>query len=254
MLGEFLLRSVISGAIATTLYLVFAWSFSRKYSRMVSRDVLRHDIFWGVASLAVGSPILQVFGLLHEQHGISMMYMGFADYGWIWWALSIPIYVMLWDLVFYGGHLILHWPLVYRKSHFRHHMCRPPVPWSGIAIDPVETLLSGILPYVVPLFILPFHIYTVYAINILLMAWATLVHSSANWVGTSVMLGTKDHNLHHAFGLKNHNFGAVFTFWDRMFGTLNRKDTAPWWGKATWGKSAGAIHEAARHGDAAPGL
>ena len=74
-------------------------------------------------------------------------------------------------------------PFVFRISHFRHHKCRPPVPWSGIAIDPIETVFSGILPYIVPLFMLPFHIYTVYALNIVLMGWATLVHSSYDWSG-----------------------------------------------------------------------
>ena len=44
----------------------------------------------------------------------------------------------------------------------------------------------------------------------------------------------KDHNMHHALGLKNANFAAVFTFWDRIGRTLDRKRTPPWWGKASW--------------------
>lgn len=108
------------------------------------------------------------------------------------------------------------------------------MPWSGIAIDPFETILSGILPYTVPLFIFPFHLPTVYALNILLMVWATLVHSSFNWSGNAIMLSPRDHNLHHAFGLKSSSFAAVFTFWDRLGRTLNRRQTPPWWGKESW--------------------
>ena len=57
---------------------------------------------------------------------------------------------------------------------------------SGVAIDPFETILSGILPYTVPLFFFPFHLWTVYAINMVLMFWATLVHSSVPWSGSGV--------------------------------------------------------------------
>ena len=91
--------------------------------------------------------------MLSEKYHISKMYTDISSHGWLYWALSLPLYVLLWDLVFYVTHLVLHMPLVYRKSHFRHHACRPPVPWSGIAVDPIETILSGMMPYIIPLFI-----------------------------------------------------------------------------------------------------
>jgi sterol desaturase/sphingolipid hydroxylase (fatty acid hydroxylase superfamily) len=62
------------------------------------------------------------------------------------------------------------------------------VPWSGIAIDPFETILSGIMPYTIPLFIAPFHLYTVFALNIALMLWATIVHSSLPWSGNAIFM------------------------------------------------------------------
>ena len=71
------------------------------------------------------------------------------------------------------------------------------------------------------------------------MGWATLVHSSYDWSGSSVFMTPKDHNLHHHFGLKNHNFAAVFTIWDRIFGTLNRVDRPAWWGIDGWVPKAG---------------
>ena len=96
------------------------------------------------------------------------------------------------------------------------------------------------MPYIIPLFVLPFHIYTVYALNMLLMFWATIVHSSLNWTENPIFVTTRDHNLHHTYGLKNCNYAAVFTFWDRLFGTLNRRDFPPWWGVDNWIPKAGA--------------
>jgi Delta7-sterol 5-desaturase len=230
LIREFLVRGVISGSVALVIYFIAAGIVARVFPREVARDVTRHDIKWGVVSLLVGSPILQGYALAQERWGISLLYTDIGEYGWIWWVLSMPIYVMLWDLVFYLTHRVLHWPKVYRGSHFRHHSCRPPVAWSGIAIDPLETLLSGIAPYVIPLFILPFHIWTVYALNMGLLIWATCLHSSMPFAGNAVILGPKDHNLHHTFGLKNCNYAAVFTFWDRLGGTLDRVKSPPWWG------------------------
>ena len=240
MIPALLLRSAISGVMATLLYLLSAGIVSRYWTRTVSRSVLRHDVKLGLISLLFGSPVLQIFAWAAERYHFTRVYTDMGGHGWIYWAVSLPLYVMCWDAVFYLTHLVLHMPYVYRHSHYRHHSCRPPVPWSGIAIDPFETILSGIMPYTVPLFLFPFHIYTVYALNIALMFWATWVHSSYNWKGNAVMLSPLDHNLHHHFGLRNSNFAAVFTFWDRIGNTLNRKVTPPWWGKAFWTPKGGA--------------
>ena len=240
-MNEFVLRCLISCVIATVLYFVSAGVVSHFWGRKVARDTVRYDIRLGLISLLSGTPMLQVFAWSAEKYHFTKLYMSIGDYGWGYWLLSLPLYVLCWDFVFYLTHLVLHWPLVYRKPHLRHHSCRPPVPWSGVAIDPFETILSGIMPYTIPLLVFPFHIYTVYALNIVLMFWATIVHSSLNWSGNAILLGTRDHNLHHNFGLKNRNFAAVFTFWDRLCGTIDRQTIPPWWGmKEAWTPKTGA--------------
>ena len=120
--------------------------------------------------------------------------------------------------------------------------------------DRATGLVTGILPYVVPLFVFPFHIYTVYALNILLMFWATIVHSSLDWSNNPLFLTTRDHNLHHTYGLKNCNFAAVFTFWDRIFGTINRHAVPPWWGKKSWSPKVGVRSTAPTAGPDMPAL
>src|SRR5580693_9128445 len=100
MLSEFLLRCAISGSIACALYFVFAGIMSRFHNRKVSRDVVRHDIKLGLISLLFGSPMLQAFSLAHERWGISRVYGSVGDRGWLWWAVSIPLYLLLWDFTF----------------------------------------------------------------------------------------------------------------------------------------------------------
>lgn len=83
MLFDFVLRSAISGAIATTLYFVAAGLVSRFYARRVARSVLRHDIKWGLVSLAFGSPVLQGFAVVAEKHGVGNAYADIGAMGWV---------------------------------------------------------------------------------------------------------------------------------------------------------------------------
>ena len=83
-----------------------------------------------------------------------------------------------------------------------------------------------------PLFILPFHLNTVYVINVLLVAWALLLHSSCTWGGNWLLVGTVTHNLHHQSGIRNGNYGAITKIYDRLFGTLLPEDSRPFWMEA----------------------
>ena len=230
---SFWLRVVISGIVGTTLYLFFGWIIASRFPRSVSRDVftlsLTSDLGLALISLAFGTLVISAFGVAHEKWGVMLVYNNISEHGWAWYVASIPIYLLIWDFVFYVLHLALHMEPIYSVSHANHHAFRPPTAWAGIAIDPIESVFSGLAPYLVPLFLLPFHLPTVYAINILLVAWAQLLHSSAPWRGTWLLVGTTSHNLHHARGIRNGNYAAIFKIYDRLFGTLQPADKLAFW-------------------------
>jgi sterol desaturase/sphingolipid hydroxylase (fatty acid hydroxylase superfamily) len=50
--------------------------------------------------------------------------------------------------------------------------------------------------------------------------------TNLRWV-EAILVTPRLHRRHHIPATTDHNFGAVFTVWDRMFGTLLRRDTAP---------------------------
>jgi sterol desaturase/sphingolipid hydroxylase (fatty acid hydroxylase superfamily) len=79
------------------------------------------------------------------------------------------------------------------------------------------------MPLHIPLFFLPFHLHTVFAVNIVLLGWATLLHSGCGVPGGWLFIGPQDHNVHHARGLENRNFSAIFSCYDLLFGTLDRE-------------------------------
>jgi len=159
-------------------------------------------------------------------------------------VLQVPVYLLLWDLTFYVLHRwLLHHPLLYQHLHAKHHAFRPPTAWSGIAVDPLDVVFEGILPYTVPLFVgrcagLPFHEYTVNAVNALLTLHALVLHSACHrrydelspFLGW-LMISPIGHNMHHQYGERNAcNFAPIFQIWDRLGGTLNEAE--PFWWKS----------------------
>jgi sterol desaturase/sphingolipid hydroxylase (fatty acid hydroxylase superfamily) len=244
--STFVLRCIIGGAVGLVFYFMFAALVHFLYPRKpvvggVERNIFdilvwNSDISLGILGIVCGSPILQTFMILQEQFGVSLMYDDVASgkltipftsivvfEGWVWIFAQIPIYLILFDLVFYWTHLILHWGPVYTYFHSNHHAFRPPTAWSGIAIDPVENILTGMMPYHCPLFLLPFNKYVIFSVNIILVGWATLLHSGCHIQGGWLFIGPMDHNVHHARGLENMNFSAIFSIWDLIFGTLDRE-------------------------------
>lgn len=249
---EFHMRCIISMPIATLIYFSCAivahtW-FPRKVvaggARPPTFSFLRWDADINVTliGLIAGSPMIHLFHQANDKYGAASgmkMYKNPFQYGVTWAILQIPLYLLLWDFTFYVLHRwILHNPLFYKLCHSGHHAFRPPTGWSGIAVGPVDVIFEGILPYTVPLFLgIPFHEYTVNAVNALLTLHACILHSSCHaeyaqlsgWLGW-LMISPIGHNMHHQYGLHNAcNFAPIFKIWDRALGTLNEKE--PYWWK-----------------------
>ena len=111
---EFILQACISACVAITLYVVIAGTMAWRFPRVVERHVfawsLGADFSLGLVSLIFGSPVLAAFSVAHNKWGIMKTYNNISDVsdgtgGWAWWALSMPLYLLLWDATFYGLHL-----------------------------------------------------------------------------------------------------------------------------------------------------
>lgn len=80
--------------------------------------------------------------------------------------------------------------------------------WTLIALDPVEVTIFGINVYVIR--------------NILMMDFVRHTHFKISFGALdNVILSPHWHQLHHSANPRHYdkNFGLLFSFWDRMFGT-----------------------------------
>jgi sterol desaturase/sphingolipid hydroxylase (fatty acid hydroxylase superfamily) len=81
--------------------------------------------------------------------------------------------------------------------------------WSVIALDPVETTVFGINVYIIR--------------NLLMMDFVRHTHFKISFGPlNNIILCPHWHQLHHSVDPRHYdkNFGLLFSFWDRLFGTL----------------------------------
>jgi len=73
----------------------------------------------------------------------------------VWLCILILLIPMIHDIHFYVVHRLIRSPVLYRHIHVVHHASVNPSPWSGLAMHPVEHILSfsGALIH----FLLPSH-------------------------------------------------------------------------------------------------
>ena len=119
--AHFAARTAVAGLAGLAMYLLFATVMHALFPRVpvVNKKVRAlfdlgrwdSDLSLGVLGIVCGSPIQQGFMVLKETFGVSLAYADVADgrfelpgglvlEGWTWWAVSLPIYLVLFDLVF----------------------------------------------------------------------------------------------------------------------------------------------------------
>lgn len=244
-------RCTISLPIACLLYLAFGTFASTQFPRSISERGCRPPVYslyrwdsdfnWSLIGIIAGTPMISLFHHASDKYGSAsgmLLYKDPLQYGWIWAFAQVPVYLFIWDFTFYAVHRwVLHNHVLYKWVHSGHHAFRPPTAWAGIAVGPIDVIFEGIIPYVLPLYCgMPFHEYTVNAINAVLTLHALVLHSSCHGqygdmsgVLGWLMISPIGHNMHHQYGEVNAcNFAPIFKLWDRALGTLNESEPF-WW-------------------------
>jgi sterol desaturase/sphingolipid hydroxylase (fatty acid hydroxylase superfamily) len=137
---------------------------------------------------------------------------------------------LLLDLVLYGQHYLLHKvPLLWRL-HRVHHSDREYDLTTGIRFHPLESLyLQGVILLVIALTAPP--VSAVICFELVNVVQTFFAHANLRLperverAMRLVQVTPELHRVHHSLEPSDHNtnFGAVFTFWDRLFGTLRNE-------------------------------
>jgi sterol desaturase/sphingolipid hydroxylase (fatty acid hydroxylase superfamily) len=188
------------------------------------RNQVRREVIYSVLTVLMFSVLnasLSGYGVLSH----SFLYFEIADYGWLWFWVSVPLMVIVHDALFYWIHRALHGSKLFFRAHFVHHLSIHPTVLSTYSLHPWEALLEA-AALAVMIFLLPVHplAFLIFqSVSTLLNVYChcgrdphldfRVTQFLRRWIFTPMT-----HNIHHTAG--DCNYGLYFLYWDRIMGTL----------------------------------
>jgi len=144
--------------------------------------------------------------------------------------LSVPLYLLLFDLTIYFQHRCFHAYAPLWKFHQMHHSDGDYDSSTGLRFHPVSISISSLIKLCL-IFVIGPPAVAVLLSEVLLNATSIFNHS--NWrlnrridAVLRLFLVTPDvHRIHHSMSKDEHNcnFGFNFLWWDKIFGTYKEK-------------------------------
>lgn len=128
-------------------------------------------------------------------------------------VVDFIVFFVCLEIFSYYIHRILHYPLVYKHFHKRHHEWQAPYAWTSSYCHPVEHIFNNMVPAGVGPLLMGSHLFTYFSWLILIMVSSISIHCGYH---LPFMTSPESHDYHH---LKfNQNFGLLGIL-DRIHGT-----------------------------------
>lgn len=144
------------------------------------------------------------------------------------WLKGFLTFVLL-DLLFYGWHRANHtWDWLWR-FHKVHHSDRYVNVSTAFRLHFMEVLLATLVKaaFIVAMGMDASHVAIAEAVTTLFVMFhhANISFRAERWLSRAFVMPYL-HRLHHSVLRAEHdrNFGAVFSYWDRLFGTLDQRE------------------------------
>ncbi len=244
------LRYFVAASLA---YLVFWVVFIRQFEhRIIQRKSPKAKKMWMEFRYSLSTVVIfSLIGsgiVLAQKAGYTQIYQDVSEYGWVWFFASFFILTLIHDAYFYWAHRLMHHPKIFKHVHLVHHRSTNPSPWAAYSFHPIEAVVeAGIFPIIV--FMMPVHSYALLAFLIYMITRNVLGHLGIEFLPKwflkipflNLHTTTTHHDLHH----KNFdtNYGLYFTWWDRWFGTEDKKYIATFEEVTTRGKDKRNVSE-----------
>ena len=117
--------------------------------------------------------------------------------------LKILVYYILYDIIFYSGHILMHHKYLYKIIHKQHHLTDADIGISGYYMGVIDFFGEFILPFFIPLYIVGNDPLIMVIYGIIGQINGILSHSGYNF---PLMPYTNDHLIHHTE--QKYNYGV----------------------------------------------
>ncbi|MDP9333231.1 MAG: sterol desaturase family protein, partial [Actinomycetota bacterium] len=218
----------VSAAVVSSLYLVVAALEQVPALRFRPLRFLRPHLATDVAwyGLAVTNSVISVFVL---QPQLSKLAVGpiSRTVGQLPAAVRLLLALLVFDFVAFAVHVGVHRSNILWNVHKVHHSSLQ-LDWlAATRAHMFENLIRFVAAQMV-LFLVGVPVGQVAVVTAVFAAFGLLDHSNLGvnlrWA-EAVFVTPRLHRRHHVPETSQKNFGAVFSLWDRLFGTLVQYDT-----------------------------
>jgi sterol desaturase/sphingolipid hydroxylase (fatty acid hydroxylase superfamily) len=132
------------------------------------------------------------------------------------WVGKLLLVHLVYDLVFYHGHKLIHRPILYKRVHKLHHMSLAAMGISGYYMTVPDAFVEFVAPSLVPFFVVGHHKALLLAFLITGQLNGVSSHSGHN---LPLFPYTKAHLIHHLDLRCNYGIGLF----DKIYGTSRDK-------------------------------
>lgn len=216
---------VFWGAIFFAFYVYILWLYHKKSHKISEKKVSKYILkiekrntyfsFWIY--------ILMIFWLFFA---FQKWYINF-DFTLSWFVIPYWIILIIFhDTYFFFLHRFLHTKFMYKYVHKYHHASVHPSAWSAYNFHPVEAVLYTFAA--IPIFFVDINIYALFfaifyndLLNFLGHSGYELFEKKPKNIFLKYVVLVTYHDLHHSHN--KGNFALYFSWWDKLFGTYDKK-------------------------------
>lgn len=139
-------------------------------------------------------------------------------------VLQFLIYLVVIDFFYYWAHRIHHKLEFLWQIHKFHHAAVDFVLITGNRVHPLEKVMQNLIVFI-PLRLIgtpgETYVLVVLVISIIDEMQHSMVTWDLGWIGRNIFFSPVGHRIHHSKEPEHwdKNFGDIFVFWDKIFGT-----------------------------------
>ncbi|WP_254086924.1 sterol desaturase family protein [Dawidia cretensis] len=220
-------------ALAIPAFFIFTGLEYAAALRQKKPHLFKFDSSVANISIGVAERLLNLF-LTASFYGLfQYVYTHFALWSipntwWVW-----VIMLLATDLVWYWYHRLGHEINLFWAAHIVHHQSEEFNYTVSARITTLQALIRNLFWCVLPL--AGFHPDMIIATLIIHGTYSFFTHTQIigklGWL-EYILITPSHHRVHHASNEKylNKNYGDLFVFWDKLFGTFQREEEAPTYG------------------------
>lgn len=204
----------------------------------IARRKGRADLFSyesAVSNISIGIAE-RLLNLLITGSFYGLFYYIYEHYAWVHipnhWSVWVAL-ILATDLVWYWYHRLGHEINLMWGAHIVHHQSEEYNYTVSARITTIQAIIRNLFWCILPW--VGFHPAMVITILVVHGAYSFFTHTQVigklGWL-ENIFITPSHHRVHHASNDKylNKNYGDIFVFWDKLFGTFQREEEQPVYG------------------------